>query len=122
NVFFIGDAPGGVSPTTFSGDNGATVYYLPGSAGWTTTFAGRPALLWNPQIQTGAGIFGVQSNQFRFTITGTTNIPMVVEASANLTNGPWLALQRITLSNGSVSFSDPQWTNYSTRFYRLRAP
>ena len=26
------------------------------------------------------------------------------------------------LTNGSVYFSDPQWTNYPSRFYRLRSP
>jgi hypothetical protein len=27
-----------------------------------------------------------------------------------------------TLTNGSVYFSDPQRTNYTARFYRLRSP
>jgi hypothetical protein len=37
----------------FSGDNNATVYYLPGTTGWGTTFGGRPAVLWDPPaIQT----------------------------------------------------------------------
>ena len=38
----------------FSGDNNATVYYLPGTAGWGTTYGGRPTALWVqvPTIQT----------------------------------------------------------------------
>jgi len=27
-----------------------------------------------------------------------------------------------TLTNGSFYFSDPQWANYSGRFYRIRSP
>ena len=30
----------------FYGDNNATVYYLPGTTGWGTTFDGRPTALW----------------------------------------------------------------------------
>jgi hypothetical protein len=50
------------------------------------------------------------------------NIPLVVEACTNLANPIWSPLATNTLSNGSSYFSDPQWTNYPTRFYRLRSP
>jgi len=33
-----------------------------------------------------------------------------------------VALQTLTITNGSVAFSDPAWTNYPTRFYRVRSP
>ena len=46
-------------------------------------YTGVPAVLWNPLIQTGDGSFGVQNNQFGFNITGTANIPIVVEACTN---------------------------------------
>ena len=44
-VYFQGNAPlfGGLS--AFYGDSYATVYYLPGTTGWGTTFAARPAVL-----------------------------------------------------------------------------
>jgi hypothetical protein len=84
-------------------------------------FGGRPAILWNPQMQTSA-FFTALANQFGFTITGTTNIPIVVEASANLAPASWTALQTCTLTNGSIYFSDPGWTNYPARFYRVRSP
>jgi hypothetical protein len=95
-----------------------TVYYLPGTTGWGSTYSGRPTMLWNPEPQR----IAVQTNGFGFTITGTTNIPIVVEASTNLQGGSWTALQTCTLTNGSIYFSDPQWTNYPGRFYRLRSP
>jgi hypothetical protein len=62
---------------------------------------------------------GVRTNQFGFSITGTSNIVVVVEASTNLANPTWSPLRTNTLTGGSFYFSDPQWTNYSSRFYRL---
>ena len=73
-------------------------------------------------MQTSDGIFGVRTNQFGFNITGITNIPIAVEACTNLTSGNWTALQTYTPTNGAIYFSDPQWTNYPARFYRLRSP
>ena len=116
-VYFQGNAPY-VSGDVFDGTANATVYYLPGTTGWGPTFGGRPALLWNPQMQ---GIV-LQPKQFRFTITGTTNIPIVVEAGTNLATGNWTPLQTGMLTNGSMPFGDPQWTNYPARFYRIRSP
>jgi hypothetical protein len=120
-VYFEGNAPT-VSASPFLSDNDATVYYMPGTTGWGPTFAGRPAVLWNPQAHTTAAGFGARTNQFGFTITGADNFVVVVEASANLANPVWSALGTNTLSGGSFHFSDPHWTNYPSRFYRLRWP
>jgi hypothetical protein len=79
-------------------------------------------VLWNPQAQTGDGCFGVLTNRFGFTITGTTNIPVVIEAATNLAGSIWTPLKSCTLTNGTAYFTDPQWTNYPGRFYRLRSP
>ena len=44
NVYFKGDQPSGVGDGTFYRADQATIYYLPGSAGWGAPFfAGRPA-------------------------------------------------------------------------------
>jgi hypothetical protein len=120
-VYFKGNAPTAVQPL-FNGDYNVTVYYLPGTSGWDNWVSPPAAVLWNPAIATTDGTFGVLSNQFGFTITGTTNIPIVVEASTNLQGASWTSLQSCTLTNGSIYFSDPQWTNYATRFYRIRSP
>ena len=106
----------------FGGDNNATIYYLPETAGWGTTFAGRPAKLWNPLIQSSGPDFGVRTNGFGFAITGTPNIPILVEACTSLPSASWISLKTCTLTNGSVYFSDPDWTDYSARFYRIRSP
>jgi hypothetical protein len=95
--------------------------------GWGATFGGRPTVLWNPLTQTGDGSFGVQNNQFGFNITGSSNLVIVVETATNLADPVWSPVSTNTLStfigtNGQSYFSDPQWTNYPGRFYRLRSP
>jgi hypothetical protein len=116
-VFFKGNPPGGYLDP-FLGATNATVYYLPGTTGWGATFAGRPAVLWNPLMQSS----GVGPAGFGFNITGTTNIPIVVEATTNLANATWVQLQSLNLTNGAFYFSDPSWTNYPARSYRIRSP
>ena len=103
----------------------ATIYYLPGTAGWTSTFGGRPTALWllpNPVILTGAPSFGIRSNHFGFTISWATNVPVVVEASTDLGDSRWLSITTNTLPGGWSYFSDADWSNYPTRYYRLSSP
>jgi hypothetical protein len=105
----------------FDNDKNTTVYYLPGTTGWGTNFLGRPTALWNPTIQTSAGL-RIQNGQFGFTVTGTTSIPVVIETTSDLTGGVWTPLQSCTLTNGSIQFSDPQTGNYPQRFYGIGFP
>jgi hypothetical protein len=124
SAYFKGNAPAADS-SVFSYCNYATVYYLPGTVGWSSTFGGRPTALWflpNPMILNFEPNFGVQTNGFGFTISWATNIPVVVEACTNFVNPAWQPVATNTLTNGSFYFSDPQWTNYPGRFYRLRSP
>jgi len=103
----------------------ATVYYLPGTINWDPTLGGSPTALWflpNPLILCSGLSFGMQTNGFGFTISWATNIPVVVEACTNLANPLWSPVGTNTLTDGSSYFSDPQWTNYPARLYRLRSP
>jgi hypothetical protein len=122
NKPFLASDPSFLAPSAFRDDNSLTVYYLPGTTGWGPTFGGRPTVLWNAQIQTSAASFGVRQNRFGFNITGTADIPIVIEASRDLAAPSWVALQSSTLTNGLIYFNDPQWTNYPARFYRIRSP
>jgi hypothetical protein len=127
SVYFKGDAP---TPGTFmpgpvyvfGNDDPTTVYYLPGTSGWGVTYAGRPAVLWNATVQTNNSSFGVRQNRFGFDISGTPDIPLVVEASTNLAAESWVQLQSCTLTNGLIYFSDAQWSSYPSRLYRIRSP
>jgi hypothetical protein len=120
-IYFQANAPTAVS-NVFSGDNYLTVYYLPGTTGWGPFFAERPAVLWNPPAQISVANVGVRTNQFGFNITETSNLVLVVEASTNLANPVWSPLGTYTQTGGPCYFSDPEWTNYQARFYRLRWP
>jgi len=122
-VYFRGNSPTRTNDfSVFLAAPNSTVYYLPGAIGWGSTFDGIPVLLWNPQVQTKDGSFGVKANCFGFNVTGTENIPFVVEACTNL-GGPWTPLQTLSLTSfGLVRFNDPKWTNYPNRFYRIRSP
>jgi hypothetical protein len=119
-VFFKGNAPS-VGFAVLD-DTSATAYYLPGTTGWGATFAGRPTALWNPLMQSSGPGFGVGSAGFGFNIIGTADIPVVVEACTNLGTASWVPLQSLNLTNGAFSFTDPKWTNYPARFYRIRSP
>jgi hypothetical protein len=123
-VFFQGNPPTILyqnDPPAWEFGN-ATVYYLPGTTGWGSTFPGVPTALWQPQVQTADSSFGVRTNQFGFDINWASGMTVVVEASPTLIDPTWSPLSTNTLTTGSSYFADPQWTNYPTRFYRLRMP
>jgi hypothetical protein len=123
-VYFEGSPPDFSWGNTFDYDN-ITAYYLPGTTGWGATFAGFPTALWTlpyPLILNTGFSLAMQTNQFGFTISWATNIPVVVEASTNLAGAVWMPVATNTLVDGTNYFSDPQWTNYPGRFYRLRSP
>jgi hypothetical protein len=75
--------------------------------------------LWLPDIKTDSS-FGVRTNQFGFTVDWASGMTVVVEASTNLSTANWYPVRANTLTNDSFHFSDPEWTNYSSRFYRVR--
>jgi hypothetical protein len=127
-IYFEGNAPGfnsgGSDPKYAFAGTSVTAYYLPGTTGWTEflSLVGIRGQLWDPQIQTGDGSFGVRTNQFGFNITGTSNLAVVVKACVDLSNPVWTPLQTNTLTGAPLYFGDPRWTNYQSRFYRLHWP
>jgi hypothetical protein len=125
SVYFQGSAPTTVGMNVFINNNNAKAYYLPGTVGWGSTFDGIPTAPWflpNPLILNNGPSFGVQFNKFGFTISWATNISVVVQASTNLASPVWQSVATNTLTGGTNYFSDPQWTNYPRRFYRIRSP
>ena len=78
-------------------------------------------MLAKPLILNNSTSFGVHTNAFGFIISWATNVPVVAEASANLADHTWSPVSTNTLIGGSSYFSDPQWTNYPSRLYRLRS-
>ena len=122
-VYFEGNAPSFVGLDLFNNEPYLTVYYLPNTTGWEDFFTttGVPIALWLPQLWTDLNL-GVQTNQFGFNISWASGQTVVVEVCTNLSNPDWQPVQTNTLTGGTAYFSDPQWTNYPGRFYRLRSP
>jgi hypothetical protein len=124
SVYFYGNAPN-TGSQVFSVRQGqsldpATAYYLPGTTGWSNTFAsdGIPTALWLPQIQTTDT--SVTTNNFGFNVSWADGLSVVVEASPSLSNPVWSPVATNALSGGTFYFTDPQWTSYPSRFYRVR--
>ncbi len=110
------------SSTTFTNDTKAIVYYLPDTTGWNSMFAG----LSNRRMETAGANDRWQLRRadkpIWFQIQWASGQTVVVEACTNLSNPAWQPVQTNTLTTGTSYFSDPQWTNYPGRFYRLRSP
>jgi hypothetical protein len=65
SVYFLGNAPSGDDWTVFAGDN-TTVFYLPGTTGWGSTFGGAPTALVGSLV----GPFRCTTNNGTITIIG----------------------------------------------------
>ena len=61
------------------------------------------------------------NNLFQFTLSGTPGAYYVIQAATNL-NGPWLsvATNQADPSTGLSTFADPNYNDYSSRYYRAR--
>jgi len=138
-VYFCG-APPDLGDYVFVGNTHATAYYQAGTAGFGATFGGLPTTAWysstppvstataapptvsrNLQLRMQGGAF-IRSNQFCFAISGASNAIFVVEACTNLTQPVWFPVATKSMTGDTAEFSDPNWTNYPTLYYRVRAP
>jgi hypothetical protein len=123
SAYFEGDAPAG-GGGAFA-ETQATVYYLPGTSGWGATYGNVPTQLWyqpQPNVLSFEPSFGLQNNQFGFTVSWATNTSVIVQACTNLANPSWIPIATNSLSSGTNYFCDPQWMNYPNRFYRVTGP
>jgi hypothetical protein len=121
SIFFTGNAPASFPASAISGSSPA-IYYLSGASNWNRTLGGQPTILWNPTLQAGAAGFRLPPNTFSVAITGTTNIPIVLEACTNLSPSIWVPVLNCTLTNGLLVFTDPNSANYSACYYRICLP
>lgn len=121
SMYFSGNAP--VLADSFS-YNATTVFHLPGTADWPPVpnpWAGCPTAYWLPKVADTENL-GVQAGGFGFHINWASGQTVVVEASTNLTATNWVPVATNTFTNNAFYVSDPQWTNFPDRFYRLRSP
>jgi hypothetical protein len=120
-AFYFKGSPPTIGQSSLGDNPLVRIYYLPGTGGWSSSFGGlvtQPWVLPNPIILSPSQ----QGNQFGFTISWATNLPVVVEASTDLMKPGWQPLQTNALIGGSFYFRDAQSTNYPGRFYRVRSP
>ena len=121
SALFTGNVPYYIGSYAFN-STPSTLYYLPGSSGWSDMVAGRPAVCWNPSFDpTSPPCFN--SGTFGITFTGNTNIPVKVEATTNLSSQIWITVTNATLnSTGSLFITDPSSSSLPSRFYRIVWP
>ena len=72
-VYFTGNAPAQPDPATFLGDTSATVYYLAGTTGWVSSFAGLPTLELEPIAITANPTNGTAPLTVNFTAAAVDN-------------------------------------------------
>lgn len=120
-VYFKTNAPS-LGSFVFSGDDNATVYYLRGTTGWSSTYGGRPAVLWNSPAKTSGVSLKLQATRLGIDISGPPNLPVILETSIALAGEPWTPVLSATLTNGLLHFTDPDSTRHPARFYRIRSP
>jgi hypothetical protein len=122
--FMVFDSAGDLFVGIADADNYSIVEITPGGTQsvFTTAVNIPEGLAFQPAPALQAIDVGIQTDQFGFTLIGSNNEVVVVQACTNLANPVWLPQATNTLTNGSSYFSDPQWTNYPTRYYRLLSP
>ena len=123
-AYFSGDAPTLSGTDWFAGATNATVYRLPGAAGWPEVpglWAGRPTALWLPETKTDESL-GVRDGRFGFSVGWAGGQTIVVEAATNLTDPVWVPVGTNALDGDSTYFSDPAWAARPGCFYRLTLP
>jgi hypothetical protein len=115
-VYFTGNPP---TPGISVFQNSTpSLYYLPGSTGWGGTYAGRPAILWNPTFSS----VDFSDDGISCTVTGSLTIPIEIEVCTNLLSGQWMLLANTNINTGTVIIDDPAATNHVNSFYRIIAP
>jgi hypothetical protein len=124
-LYFEGPVPSmgdGIYPGAFDGVPYLTNFFIPGAIGWGATLGGRPTAPWLPSVDVRSGSFGVQAGLFGFEIFWAKDQAVVIEANGSLSNVGWSPLTTNVLSGNIYYFTDPDWTNYSQRFYRVHWP
>jgi len=100
-IYFQGNAPS-IGSAVFSWDNNATVYYMPGTTGWGTTFGGRPTALWIPlQVQVSAGANGsISPSTTQMAISGGS-VSFTANPNAGYLVDQWLVDGAVVKTGGN---------------------
>ena len=83
------------------------------------TLSGPNVVPWANALMTDGG---VGTNGYGFNLIGNSNVVAVVEACSDIANPMWQPVQTNTFTSEPLYFSDPGYTNYPSRFYRVKMP
>jgi hypothetical protein len=94
-----------------------TLYYLPGTTGWTSTYGGLPTAPWLPDVrQTGRNAAG----DFTLSAFWASGQTVRIEAATRLMNPDWTAIHTTAIPpSGTLEFTDPSSASHPARFYRI---
>jgi hypothetical protein len=115
SIYFKGNIPVIRDNNAFVLCRVSTIYYLPGTTGWTESFNGRPTALWRPALQ----VLRTASSDFHLNVSWAEGRTVIIEATTNITSGLWVPLSTNTLITGTGTFTDSQ--KHSSRIYRIRS-
>ena len=90
--------------------------------GWDPPPSGLRATLWNGDLATEPGTYGLAAEGFKITATGNRNFHVAFPARASLTLSNWSTLATCRLTNGNAIVVDPVPANARARYSRLVWP
>jgi len=114
SVFFQGRPPS-LEGGAFYEANRVTVYYLPGTTGWGSTFGGRPTALWIP-ITPNLPLVSPE-NPLSLVTHSPAPATVRVQRSTNLVD--WEDWQTVSRDDGPSELQDTDAVTTPYRFYRL---
>src|SRR5260221_6997907 len=82
-----------------------TVYYLPGTSGWSDTLGGLPTALWLPRMQQIAGGSSGSATQITFNVFWAKGRTVVIDCCNDLLNPAWNPVATNTLTSSTWSFN-----------------
>lgn len=117
-AYFLGNAPG--AERLFPMESLPTVFYLPGTTGWTSSFGGAPTAEWAPLAEDPR----VDGGLFAASVTGPVSVVVVLKARSALESAaPWrpvstdaIPVTRRLVVSDSVADGSPM------HVYRVRVP
>jgi hypothetical protein len=119
-MFLKGNSPTLTGDPFYNAHPDLTIYFLKGTSGWEDVFAGRPTAIWHLSDHAiHMEFLTINSWGISFAIVGSPGQAVAVQACQNLAASNWQDLEVVTLDgNGMGGFTDLDWTNFASRFYR----
>jgi hypothetical protein len=113
-VYFEGDAPALWGEMLLLGPNEATIYRLPATSGWGTTFGGMPTALWVPITPSLPSL--TSANPLKLVTHSPAPASVRVQRSTNYVD--WEDWQTVSRDAGPSELQDSEASTAPWRYYR----